>query len=75
MLEVIGYAAAIGEDIDVPLLIAVTGRDPDDIADCLDEAVDEHILVTRPQHDLFGAPLPRIPPGSHTRCCAKVRSA
>ncbi|HMS76255.1 BTAD domain-containing putative transcriptional regulator [Gordonia sp. (in: high G+C Gram-positive bacteria)] len=58
VLEVIGYAAAIGEDIDVPLLIAVTGRDPDDIADCLDEAVDEHILVTRPQHDLFGAPLP-----------------
>ena len=58
VLEVIGYAAAIGEDIDVPLLVAVTGRDPDDIADCLDEAVDEHILVAR--HDRTDVPLPAV---------------
>ncbi|MBD0024159.1 MULTISPECIES: BTAD domain-containing putative transcriptional regulator [Gordonia] len=54
VLEVIGYAAAIGEGIDVPLLVTVTGRDPDDVADCLDEAVDEHILITRAAHDLPG---------------------
>ncbi|MFT3900540.1 MAG: BTAD domain-containing putative transcriptional regulator [Gordonia sp. (in: high G+C Gram-positive bacteria)] len=46
VLEVIAHAAVLGEDVDVALLSAVCGRDLDDVADCLDEAVDERILVT-----------------------------
>ncbi|MEZ5209730.1 BTAD domain-containing putative transcriptional regulator [Gordonia sp. (in: high G+C Gram-positive bacteria)] len=43
--EVIGHAAILGEDIDVALLARVADRDPAEIADCLDEAADERIVV------------------------------
>ncbi|QRY61131.1 AAA family ATPase [Gordonia sp. PDNC005] len=43
--EVIGYAALLGEDIDVPFLARVMDRPPTDVADCLDEAADERIVV------------------------------
>ncbi|WP_301546695.1 BTAD domain-containing putative transcriptional regulator [Gordonia sp. X0973] len=46
--EIIGHAAVIGEEVDVALLVAVCGRDLDDVADALDEAVDERILVADP---------------------------
>ncbi|MFT4199960.1 BTAD domain-containing putative transcriptional regulator [Gordonia sp. (in: high G+C Gram-positive bacteria)] len=48
VLEVIGHAAVVGEEVDVPLLAAVCGRDLDEVADILDEAVDERILVSDP---------------------------
>lgn len=48
VLEVIGHAAVLGEEVDVSLLSVVCGRDLDDVADCLDEAVDERILVADP---------------------------
>ncbi|GAB2646703.1 BTAD domain-containing putative transcriptional regulator [Gordonia jinhuaensis] len=44
--EVLGVAAVIGDEIDATLLAAVTGRDLDLVADCLDEAADERIVVT-----------------------------
>ncbi|WOC13458.1 hypothetical protein MP11Mi_25590 [Gordonia sp. MP11Mi] len=43
--EVIGYAALLGEDIDVTLLARVMDRPTGDVADCLDEAADERIVV------------------------------
>ncbi|MGV9671146.1 BTAD domain-containing putative transcriptional regulator [Gordonia sp. NPDC003504] len=46
VLEVVGYAAVLGEEIDVTLLAMAMDRDVAEIADCLDEAVDERILVT-----------------------------
>ncbi len=48
VLEVIGHAAVVGEEVDVSLLAAVCGRDLDEIADSLDEAVDERILIVDP---------------------------
>lgn len=44
--EVLGHAAVISDEIDVALLASVMGRDVDEIADCIDDAVDEHIVVT-----------------------------
>lgn len=48
--EVVGYAAVIGDDIDVPLLAHVMDRDVDEVADCIDDAVDERIVVTGVGH-------------------------
>lgn len=45
VLEILGHAAVLGDEIDVAMLAAVTGRDLDELADCLDEAIDDHILV------------------------------
>lgn len=45
VLEVVGHAAVLGTEIDVNLLATVMGRDVAEIADCLDEAVDERILM------------------------------
>nr|WP_246372454.1 BTAD domain-containing putative transcriptional regulator [Gordonia humi] len=46
--EVIGQAAVMGDDIDVELLAVLTGRRRDEVADCLDDAVDERIVVGSP---------------------------
>jgi len=43
--EVIGYASLLGEDIDVSFLARVMDRSTADVADCLDEAADERIVV------------------------------
>ncbi|WP_228461663.1 BTAD domain-containing putative transcriptional regulator [Gordonia spumicola] len=43
--EVIGYAALLGDDIDVTLLARVMDRPTADVADCLDEAADDAIVV------------------------------
>lgn len=45
VLEVLGHAAVMGDEIDLSLLAAVTGRTSVDLADDLDEAIDERILV------------------------------
>ncbi|OBC07847.1 hypothetical protein A5788_14810 [Gordonia sp. 852002-50816_SCH5313054-c] len=60
--EVVGYAAVIGGgDIDVPLLAQVMDRDVDEVADCIDDAVDERIVVTDAGHGraVFGHALLR----------------
>jgi DNA-binding SARP family transcriptional activator len=49
VLEVLGQAAVLGDEIDVGLLCAVSGRDFDETVDCLDEALDERILVADPE--------------------------
>lgn len=49
VLEMLGQAAVLGELIDVGLLCAVSGRDLDETVDCLDEALDERILVADPE--------------------------
>ncbi|MFT4087381.1 MAG: BTAD domain-containing putative transcriptional regulator [Gordonia sp. (in: high G+C Gram-positive bacteria)] len=46
--EVVGYAALLGEDVDIGLLARVMDRDPAQVADCLDEAADERIVVRAP---------------------------
>jgi DNA-binding SARP family transcriptional activator len=48
VLEVVGYAAVIGDEIDPRLVAEVMGRDLDGVADCLDEAADERIVIARP---------------------------
>lgn len=45
VLEVVGYAAVLGDELDVNLLATAMDRDVAEVADCLDEAVDERILV------------------------------
>ncbi|HNP58891.1 MAG TPA: BTAD domain-containing putative transcriptional regulator [Gordonia sp. (in: high G+C Gram-positive bacteria)] len=49
VLEVLGQAAVLGDEIDVGLLCAVSGRDLDETVDCLDEALDERILLADPE--------------------------
>ena len=49
VLEVLGRAAVLGDEIDVGLLCAVSGRDLDETVDCLDEALDERILLADPE--------------------------
>ncbi|GAC60528.1 putative regulatory protein [Gordonia sihwensis NBRC 108236] len=46
--EVIGHAAVIGEEIDIAMLSELTSRSVDAVADCLDEAADERIVVPLP---------------------------
>ena len=80
VLEVLGQAAVLGDEIDVGLLCAVSGRDLDETVDCLDEALDERILLADPErgvrfahalpartgtcHHRHAAPLPDPPAGS-----------
>ena len=45
VLEVLRTAALIGDSLDVPLLRRVTQLELDDLADLLDQAADEHIIV------------------------------
>ena len=45
VLEVLRAAALIGDSLDVPLLRRVTQLELDDLADLLDQAADEHIVV------------------------------
>ncbi|GAB35427.1 AfsR/SARP family transcriptional regulator [Gordonia otitidis] len=49
--EVLGHAAVISDEIDVTLLAAVMGRDVDEVADCIDDAVDERIVVAGVGHN------------------------
>lgn len=46
--EVIAHAAVIGDEIDIDMLAEAMDRDITTVADCLDEAVDERILITSP---------------------------
>lgn len=46
VLDVLGHAAVLGETIDAGLLATVMDRDVGELADRIDEAVDERILVT-----------------------------
>ncbi|WHU48805.1 BTAD domain-containing putative transcriptional regulator [Gordonia sp. L191] len=45
VLDVLGHAAVLGETIDAGLLATVMDRDVGDLADRIDEAIDERILV------------------------------
>ena len=47
-LQVLRTAAVIGEVLEIPLLRAVTRLDVDELAELLDEAADEHIVVVAP---------------------------
>ncbi len=44
-LDVLRVAAVVADPIDVTLLAGITHRDPDDVADQLDEAADHDLLV------------------------------
>ncbi|WP_059039217.1 BTAD domain-containing putative transcriptional regulator [Gordonia desulfuricans] len=46
VLEVITHAAVIGDEVDITLLAEVMERGIAEIADCLDDAIDERILVS-----------------------------
>jgi len=61
VLEVVGYASVIGDEIDPRLVAEVMGRDLESVADCLDEAADERIVVAEPGHrrTVFGHALLR----------------
>jgi len=48
VVEMLRAAAVIGDPLDLGLLRAVTRLDPDDLADRLDEAADERIIVPAP---------------------------
>ena len=48
VLEVLRAAAAIGEVLDLDLLARTTRLDLDELADLLDEAADEHVIVAAP---------------------------
>lgn len=48
VLQVLRTAAVIGDVLDIDLLARVTRLDRDELADLLDEAADEHIIVTAP---------------------------
>jgi DNA-binding SARP family transcriptional activator len=48
VLEVLRAAAAIGEVLDLDLLAKTTRLDLDELADLLDEAADEHVIVAAP---------------------------
>jgi len=47
VLQVVRAAAVLGDPVDVELLRAVTRLDHDELADLLDEAADERIIVAR----------------------------
>jgi DNA-binding SARP family transcriptional activator/DNA polymerase III delta prime subunit len=51
ILQVLRAAAVIGDVLDVPTLAAVTGMALDPLADVLDEAADEHVIVPTPDTD------------------------
>ncbi|MGW0036601.1 BTAD domain-containing putative transcriptional regulator [Gordonia sp. NPDC003376] len=46
VLEVITFAAVLGDEVDVTLLAEVMDRGVAEVADCLDDAIDERILVS-----------------------------
>ncbi|WP_051471374.1 BTAD domain-containing putative transcriptional regulator [Patulibacter minatonensis] len=48
VLTVLRAAAVSGDVVDVPVLVGITGLDPDAAADLLDDAADEHVLVPTP---------------------------
>ena len=48
VLEVLRAAAVIGDEVDVALLSATLGLGADELADALDAAADEHVIVTTP---------------------------
>ncbi len=48
VLQVLRAAALMGDRLDVELLATVTRLDRDELADLLDEAADEHIIVSSP---------------------------
>ena len=48
VLQALRAAAVIGDVLDLDLLATVTRSDPDDLLDLLDDAVDEQIVVPRP---------------------------
>ena len=60
--DVLRAAAVIGDVVDLPTLAAITGMEADLLADLLDEAADEHVLVPSQT-----APATRSP----TACCAR----
>lgn len=53
LLQVLRAAAVTGETIDMATLTAMTGRDPDALADLLDAAADEHILAPAPDSGTY----------------------
>ncbi|MCA1005856.1 AAA family ATPase [Rhodococcus hoagii] len=48
VLQVLRVAAVLGDAIEIDLLAAASRLDLDTLADCLDEAADERIIVTAP---------------------------
>lgn len=80
VLQVLRVAAVLGDAIEVDLLVAATGLDVDTLADCLDAAADERILVAAPgsggyvfAHGLLRhAVLEAIPPLRRQRLHARV---
>ncbi len=50
VLQVLRAAAAIGDQLDIELLGAVTRLHGDELADLLDDAADEHLIVTSPNN-------------------------
>lgn len=52
ILQVLRAAAVIGDVVDLPALAATLGMEPDVVAEALDEAADEHVLV--PSQDTAG---------------------
>ncbi|WP_169741735.1 BTAD domain-containing putative transcriptional regulator [Nocardioides aequoreus] len=48
VLQVLRAAAVVGDDLDLDLLARVTRVDPEELVDLLDDAVDERIVVLRP---------------------------
>lgn len=52
ILQVLRAAAVIGDVVDLPALAATLGMDADVVAEALDEAADEHVLV--PSQDTAG---------------------
>lgn len=52
ILQVLRAAAVIGDVVDLPALTATLGTQADMLADLLDEAADEHVLV--PSHETGG---------------------
>ncbi|WP_375482352.1 BTAD domain-containing putative transcriptional regulator [uncultured Jatrophihabitans sp.] len=48
VLQVLRTAALIGDRLEIDLLAAVTRLDRDELADLLDEAADEHVIVVAP---------------------------
>jgi DNA-binding SARP family transcriptional activator/nucleoside-triphosphatase THEP1 len=54
ILSVLRVAAVAGDEIDIAMLSALTGLDTDELADVIDEAVDQHILAVLPDEIGYG---------------------
>lgn len=83
VLGLLGAAAVLGDEVDLGLLAATTGQSRDDVADRLDEAADEHVLIASPHgpgyafaHGLLREEvLARLPPSRRRRLHAAAAAA